>query len=406
MSFPKLRFSFPKRRRLVYIGVAGNSLLRTYIAETDFVVYRSVREECNVWVGLKAFLTGRWSARGYYQTFLAIVQPSYVITYEDNALEFYLTKVYQSSCKTLCVQNGRRDNYSHHPSKNIWSLISDSVAVARGPDVIATHGEPWSTYYRNALRNAPASVFSIGSVKNNALRIATRRSRGRLLYISSFPNLGAAGVLEERATEIFGYWQGTPVTFAEFYRLEGILARRCAEIAQSRGLEFGVLGKRPSWQKGEYAYFADSLNGFEWIYQASETEASSYEAVANNDFLVNIDSTFGYEMFARGLRVAFVSARMQYSGLHHIRDCQFGYPLLTQLTGSFWTDSATDQEIARVINYVIDVSDPEWDSASRRLREIVMPFDFGNSQLCTLLTSLGIETYGPGEWSTGNTAKS
>ena len=111
-------------------------------------------------------------------------------------------------------------------------------------------------------------------------------------------------------------------------------------------------------------------------------------------------------MFARGLRVAFVSARMQFSGLHLIRDCQFGYPLVTQLTGSFWTDSATDQEIARVINYVIDVSDPEWDSASRRLRETVMPFDFGNSQLCTLLTSLGIETYGPGEWSTGNTAKS
>lgn len=402
---PRLQFSFPRRRRLVYIGIAGNSLLRTYISETDFVVYRSVRDEFNIWIALFSIFTGRWSARGYYRSFLALVQPLFVVSFEDNAVEFYLTKMYRSSCQTLCVQNGRRDNYSHHPSKNIWSLISDSVVVGHGPDVIATHGEPWSTYYRNALQNVPASVISIGSIKNNALRIGARRSRGRVLYVSSFPNLGAVGLLEERATDIFGYWQGTPVTFSEFYRLEGILARHCAQIAHNRGLKFGVLGKRPSWQKGEYSYFADSLNGFEWTYQASETEASSYEAVADSDFLVNIDSTFGYEMFARGLRVAFVSARMQHSGLHHIRDCQFGYPLVTQLTGPFWTDSATNQEIARVINYVIDVSDQEWDSASRRLRETVMPFDFGNSQLCTLLTSLGIETHGPGEWSTGNTVK-
>jgi surface carbohydrate biosynthesis protein len=405
MSFPQLRFSFPKRRRLVYLGETGQLLLRTYIKEDDYTIYRTIRTECNIWVALYSLFTGRWSARGYYQSFLELARPEVVITFEDNALEFYLTKALLPSCKTLAIQNGRRDTYSTQPDSSIWQLIREATYTDSGPDVVATHGEPWSKYFRGALGHATTKVVSVGSVKNNSLSIGKRVPIPRLLFVSSFPNLGAEGELENELSTVLGYWQGTQVTFGDFYQFEGVLARKCAEIARTRGFQFGVLGKRPSWQKGEYSYFASSLDGFEWFYLASDTEATSYEAVAENDLVVSIDSTFGYEMFARSLRVAFVSARMQYAGLDHIRDCEFGYPLVTQPTGPFWTNQATDQEITRVINYVIDTNNYEWDLASRHLQETVMPFDFGNSQLCRLLATLGIETHGPGRWGADNIPK-
>lgn len=405
MSFPQLRFSFPKRRRLVYLGETGQALLRTYIKEDDYTIYRPPRIECNVWVALYSLFTRRWSARGYYKSFLELMRPEVVITFEDNALEFYLTKAFLPGCKTLAIQNGRRDTFSTQPDSNIWQLIRDATYTDSAPDVVATHGEPWSQYFKEALGSSSTRVTAVGSVRNNSLSIGKRVPKPRLLFVSSFPNLGAEGRLEKELSTVLGYWQGTQVTFGDFYQFEGVLARKCADIARTRGIQFGVLGKRPSWQKGEYSYFANLLDGSAWFYQASDTEATSYEAVAENDLLVSIDSTFGYEMFARSLRVAFVSARMQYAGLDHIRDCEFGYPLVTQPTGPFWTNQATDQEIARVINYVIDTNNHEWDLASRPLQKTVMPFDFGNSQLCTLLATLGVKTHGPGKWGADNIPK-
>ena len=405
MTIPRLRFAYPKRRRLVYLGATGNSLLGNYIKEESSTTYRSVRDECNVWVALFSVIFGRWSARGYYQSFLRMVRPSIVITFEDNSLEFYLTKAYRPECTTLCIQNGRRDTYSTEPDANIWQLIRDSVSPNLAPDVVATHGEPWSMYFREALGQSRTTVIAIGSVRNNALPIGERRQAPRLLFVSSFPNIGAEGELEGKLSTLLGYWQGVPVTFGQFYQLEGLIAQTCADIARTRGVRFGVLGKRPSWQKGELSYFSNALSGSEWFFLASETEASSYAAVTDSDVLVNIDSTFGYEMLARGVRVAFVSARMQHAGLHHIKDCEFGYPMVTQPTGPFWTNQATSEEINRVVNYLIDASTEEWESVSRQLRESVMPFDFGNAQLCSLLTSLGIKTGGKREWSLDDVPK-
>lgn len=398
MPWPRLEFAVPRRRRLVYLGATGNSLLRTYIAESDFVVYRNVRDLCNVWIALIAILLGRWSARGYYRTFLMVVRPSFVVTFEDNSLEFYLTKSYRPDCKTFCIQNGRRDSYSRDATKTIWSLIREVCHQGVAPDVVATHGTPWSEYFTSSLGVCSTNVVEIGSVRNNALSIGAKRSEPRVLFISSFPNLGPEGRLQNFSPSILGYWQGEPVEFGAFYSIEGLIAQSTAAIAQARDIEFLVLGKRPSWQKGEFSYFSDALADYPWRYLPSETEASSYAAVSESDVIVNIDSTFGYEMFARGVRVAFVSARMQHAGLPHVRDCEFGFPFVTETTGPFWTNQSTGNEVERVINYVIDADEPKWKSVAHSYRESIMPFDFGNTRVCALLSSLGISTSGPGVW--------
>lgn len=398
MPWPRLEFAVPRRRRLVYLGATGNSLLRTYIAESDFVIYRNVRDVCNVWIALITILFGRWSARGYYRTFLMLVRPLFVVTFEDNSLEFYLTKSYRRDCKTFCIQNGRRDSYSRDARKTIWSLIREVSHQSVVPDVVATHGTPWSQYFKSSLGVCSTNVVEIGSVRNNALSIGAKRSEPRVLFISSFPNLGPEGSLQDFSSSILGYWQGEQVGFGAFYSIEGLIAQSTAAIAQARDIEFLVLGKRPSWQKGEFSYFSDALADYPWRYLPSETEASSYASVSESDVIVNIDSTFGYEMFARGVRVAFVSARMQHAGLPHLRDCEFGFPFVTETTGPFWTNQSTGDEVERVINYVIDSDESKWKSVVHSYTESIMPFDFGNTRVCALLSSLGISTSGPGMW--------
>ena len=397
MARIQLKFVWPRRHRVVFIGSTGESLLRTYIAEDDIAIYVGPRTRLNVWIAILASFSGRWGVRGYYRAFLRFTRPEFVITFEDNALEFYLTKVFLPSCVTVCLQNGRRDTHSSTPETDIWKSIQQFVAPEHVPDMVLSHGEPWSTYYRSALGNT-AQVRAIGNVRNNAVKLTLRNESPRVLFVSSFPNLGPDDNLASRSTATFGYWQQQELTFGSFFRAEGRVAAAAAAVAQTLGIEFCVLGKRPSWQQGELHYYSSTLQGMSWTYLPAESKSSSYERVSANDIIVNVDSTFGYEMFARGIRVAFISCRMQTAGLPQIRDCEFAYPLVTEPTGFFWTNSDMPAETQRVITAVASMSIAEWDAATRNLRASVMPFDPGNGELCAVLTELGIKTHGPGTW--------
>ncbi len=400
----QIEFVWPRKRCIIFIGITGESLLRTYIAEDDIGTYIGPPKKVNIWILILTILSGRWGARGYYRAFLRVTKPKFVLTFEDNALEFYLTKMFYPSCVTACIQNGRRDTYSSTPETSIWKLIRQAVTPEFVPDVVLSHGEPWSSYYVSALGSA-ARVKAIGSVRNNAINLVTRHEPPRVLFISSFPNLGPAGNLADSADKILGYWQAQTLTFGNFYRSEGLVAASAAETASTLGLEFCVLGKRPEWQQGERKYYENVLGGQPWDYLPAESKSSTYERVFTNDIIVNIDSTFGYEMFARGIRVAFIGCRMQTAGLPKIQDCEFAYPFVTDPTGPFWTNTDSPAEIRRVITAVASMAMSEWDVATRTLRAAVMPFDAGNHELCSVLTELGMKTHGPRTWSAEPTSQ-
>lgn len=387
-------FAWPHRHHVVFFGTTGESLLRALIAEDDVKVYVGPKTKLNIWVALLAIFAGWWGIRGYYRSFLYFTRPKFVITFEDNALEFYLTKKYLPNCSTVCIQNGRRDTYSSNPKNDIWGLIRRAVADGSPPDIVLTHGTPWSIYYRSAL-GAGAKVTAIGSVRNNSICLAPSTEQPRILFVSSFPNLGPNGNLHDLSDRVFGYWQALPVTYRSFFRAEGHVAAAAATIARNLDLEFCVLGKRPRWQTGEFRFFESALKQYSWQYLPSERDSSSYESVRPNDIIVNIDSTFGYEMFARGLRVASISCRMNSAGLSDVRDCQFAYPLVTDSQGHFWTNSDSLDEIRRVILNVASMSVDAWGALTRDLRNSVMTFDPGNLKLCKELGQLGINTFRP-----------
>jgi surface carbohydrate biosynthesis protein len=403
----RLKFSIdcPKHRRVVFIGSTGESLLRNYIAETDVIVYRGPRTDFNVWIAFFALITGSWSIRGYYKTFLRLTKPDFVITFEDNALEFYLTKVFYSPCTTICIQNGRRDSFSTKPDHNLWSAIRAQVPADKTPDFIFAHGSPAKMQYDKAVGHGQTQVVAIGSMKNNALDIAESCEGPQLFFVSSFPNLGSSGNLRAVWGETLGYWGGSPITFGDFYKSEGSVALESATIAASMGLPFVVLGKRPSWQIAERNFFASVLSDLPWTYLPAKTDASSYQSVSLQDIVVSLDSTFGYEMFGRGVRVAFVSGRMHAAGLPHIRDCEFGYPYVSESSGPFWTNTTEPTEVKRVLHNVISMNDVEWSAITANLRDHVMPFDFGNQHLCHVLTELGVRNFGPRTWDSATIPK-
>lgn len=395
----KLDFRLPRRVRLVYFGRIGLGILRNYITERSVAIYENPRERLNVWVALRMLFSGERTEFAYYRSFLRWTEPHAVITMEDNNVTFYATKAIRPSCKTIAIQNGVRNSHSHAADSDFKHDLQRLGSSGYDADVIATLGGLGTSFYRGALPHSGVKLVETGHLMNNALSLNGGPDQGRrLIFISKFPNRGTQAVDPEWDSKVIVYLGDVGLTAQQYYNIESIAARACAMIAKEHSLPFIVLGKRPAWQVGEYHYFARHLDGLQWEYLPSTFQASSYESIRANDVIVNVDSTLGYELFARGLRVAFVAARMQAAGHPEIVEHQFGHPLVTQPSGPYWTAEATDTEIRRVIATAISVGNEEWASLTKSARAMLFHFDEGNTLLCQELDRLAIANTGPRLW--------
>ncbi|MFM8015775.1 MAG: LA_1612 family putative O-antigen biosynthesis protein [Actinomycetota bacterium] len=395
----KLDFSIPRRVRLVYFGRIGLGILRNYITETNTTIYENPRIRLNVWVALRMLLSGKRTEYAYYRAFLRWTKPHAVITMEDNNITFYATKAISPTCKTIAVQNGVRNSHSHAADSDFKHDLQRLNKEGYDADIISTLGGLGSNFYRDALSDSRAHLIEVGHLMNNALTLAsTSDTNRRLVYISKFPNRGAAGVDPEWDSKIILYLGEVGLTARQYYNIEAVAARACAVMAREYSLPFVVLGKRPEWQVGERNFFAKHLAELPWEYMPSTYQASSYESIRPDDIIVNVDSTLGYELFARGLRVVFVAARMHAAEHPEIVEHRFGYPLITDASGPYWTSESSDSEIRRVLQTAISVSNEEWSTLTRNNRQMLFHFDQGNALFCRELDRIGISNTGPRLW--------
>jgi surface carbohydrate biosynthesis protein len=398
----RIDFSLPRRTKLVYFGRTGLGILRNYILEEDHVIYESPTARINFWVALRMLFTGKLSEPSYYRAFLLSYRPEVVITMEDNNLTFYATKLILPECKSLAIQNGIRHSMSHSAETNFKTELQRRHDHGYRPDIIATNGGMGTVFFEEALaRDVRVKFVEVGSLLNNSLSVSetgASATKGRIVFISKFPNLGKHQQDSRWGNEITQYIGKASFTAASYHSVEGELAQLCADFALNNGLSLAVLGKRPAWQVAERQFFQRYLENYSWEYLPSGTQASSYQAIRPQDIIVNVDSTLGYELFARGLRVVFVCARMTHSGSPHIVEMEFGFPLIIEPCGPFWTNTATHDEVFRVLKYAQSTTGNEWTRVTQSIRERLFLFDEGNSKFCELLDALHVLNTGPGLW--------
>ena len=398
----KLDFSIPRRVRLVYFGRIGLGILRNYITETNTTIYENPRIRLNVWVVLRMLLSGERSEFSYYRAFLRWTKPHAVITMEDNNVTFYATKAIRPTCHSIALQNGIRLSMSHSSDSTFASELGRVGKLGWRADVIGSLGGSGTRFYSAILPKAGGTrIVEVGNLINNASPVSPANEGvgpKRLIFISKYPNRGAGKTDPTWNTEILQYIGDASFTAEKYHSVEGVVARFCAEFARARGLNFVVLGKRPIWQTGERKFFEKYLGDFEWEYLPSTTQSSSYESVREDDYIVNIDSTLGYEFLSRGLRVAFVTARMRHAGHPEIVETNFGYPFVKESCGDYWTDVASRSEIFRVLTYVTSIEEHLWLAATESARNTLLIYDEMNKRFCQLLNDLQIANTGPRLW--------
>ncbi|MDA8705601.1 hypothetical protein N9M22_06050, partial [Litoricolaceae bacterium] len=109
--------------------------------------------------------------------------------------------------------------------------------------------------------------------------------------------------------------------------------------------------------------------------------SESYDLVSSDSMVVGTTSTFAYECFARGLKVAFLCFRGYRVG---VSDLMFGWPSQFPNEGDFWTSSDAQRSLEELFCRVFRYSPQEWIKITRRYAN-VFAYDSDNQVLSRTL---------------------
>lgn len=396
MRATRLTWRRPPRGGVLVFDRYASDPITELLAPGSFEVFDNQFEVINVPVLLRTLLHGGRRWYDYCRQFVALAQPRLLVSAIDSNAHVYTFEAVSPSTKVVVIQNGIRGNVAPTPAGDVWSTLQRQFPdVTPSVDLMLTLGEAHSSLYARHVRGSTAAI---GSIRNNAFIPAISvgdRGRRRVAFISQYSGLDHCDIFPDgRSPALLTFVDSDGVTAETFHAVDGRVAGSVARWCAAHGHDFTIIGRRTSAFPHERKFFDAWCGGTNHTFVPKGGETLSYEIAHDADLVVCIDSTLGYEMFARGKRVAFVSARGKHIGPTvgadaDLRVFRFGYPDVVDPTGPMWTSLDDDDEIRRVVEWALDCDDETWRRATAAIAPRVMTFDPGNARLRAALVERG-----------------
>ena len=377
VASPKV-WKLPKKSDILLYDVCGTENLTQYLVHYSCEILPTEGEWVNVpcmLIGLsRACFFGRRFFREYNKSYIRIVAPRIIITCIDNNPEFYLISPENPGIKTIFIQNGLRSARSNLFSKQ---HVNKKYHV----DYMFVFSNPIG---RALNQYITGTTLSIGSLKNNAVTLKKNSkslkkdfSGQQILFVSQYRPC------ETENDDFFTSTDGRSFSHKAFYSVECAVLKFLANWCGQNSHTLIIAGATLEHEKKERAFYAANLGEFKWTYSPRTDSKISYELVDAAEIVVFIDSTLGYEAFARGKKIAAFSCR---GYEENALSANFCWPANLPDIGPFWSNVLDYAEFQRIMDYLIGLSEPEWQIIRNELDcDEVMSYDQNNTGLVGLL---------------------
>lgn len=300
----------------------------------------------------------------YFLTICKIYNPKLIITNFDNEIFFYNLN-FITGVKTCMIQNGYRaynqDIFSEFENKNRENFHVNYKFLF-GPSI----GELYNKY-------VPGKNIYIGSFKNNFIESRNiNRDIKTIAYISQFrvgkeylPDLDVISFLNkfcnERNLQLNIYLFGSK----------------------------NIFGKAKKIFKDEILFYEKYTKCKKNLF-FRESSLDNYRSLINENLIVNIDSTLGYEMLSRKKKVIFLSFRdsnKKYWGYCPKKSHNFGWPTQYSDTGLFWSNIYKEDVFKEILSSTLNLDSASWEEKINTFVRNIINFDFQNEKLKQLLNN-------------------
>ena len=371
----KLRWRIlpPRKANALLYFVTGSEVIKPYFAKNELQILDLREHEVNISVALLCIFDRDLSAQNYAVRYIKIVEPKLIVTFIDNFPAFFQLKKQFPNIHTMLIQNGIRSERGDLFGKLLEELQFEGNHV----DHMFVFGSAVGLIYNKYISG---NIIPIGSFKNNLVKRDGAKSRS-IAYISTYrPGISGEFIVPDSAPD-------NPVTYEQITVRRETTIIFVAEYCRANNLELIIVGKDEDFG-AENLYYQKLLKNFSWTLKPRQTAMNSYGVIDNSEIVVFTSSTLGYEALARGIKTA---ALLIDAKLLDADALKFGWPVKVKDDGKFWTHQFDEKRFGEILDYLLTVSDANWDKIrSETIREIIC-YDENNSQFVETLKSLRTE---------------
>jgi surface carbohydrate biosynthesis protein len=223
-------------------------------------------------------------------------------------------------------------------------------------------------------------THNIGSLVNNMCHRKVNCIYD-VIFVLQFKNIGRDKEYRYRNAS------GKKITWDDCYKYNDKILRFLHKFCLKNGLKLSILGRGKTQfeQIEEQKYIQEIIPNANIKYLASMQQCESYTLLLQSQIVVVLESTMGYEMLARGKRVAYLGVREKTLD----KSSRFGWPSLPK-KGPFWTNINEEFEFERVLNFTVSSSDKEWNESCNKYIGNIMEYDSGNGNFLSIMKELGV----------------
>ena len=311
-------------------------------------------ESINMRALLRAVPKIRLGALAYIEAYIDFVKPKLILSRTDNnATMWQLKRRKNAPYQVALVQNGWRLDIGFEIPQlleksgpaGIWTIDKlfafGPAWISQLPSYVKFEGVASGSVKANEFSDKPQPIQS-----SHVSWISTFRSS----YIASKNDVGDL-----------------------FYE-------KFSKVLQAQKIKVQIIGFESELDLHiqEVKYFSKYFESASQSLNRRVSSNSSYEFIKSSKVVMTDQSSLGYESLALGCKTGFLAAAPRFQKTH-----RFGKPLEFGEKGPFLTNDPTEDEIARVLEYLLTVSDEQWEHDSGWIRDQLMVYDYGNTKIRT-----------------------
>ena len=363
-----LDFRIPLQKKNIFLSEMSFSRLKKIDIFKKFGVISLLDEKINIFIIIITIYKNGFSdlKKNYIKNYINFVNPSIVVCYIDNYYPFYELYNFFKKKKIISVsiQNGMRTIVG-----DIFNLFSKKI-VDLGCDYLLTMNKSVGEKF---LEYITAKNIIIGSISNNNNKIKNLNKKKKILFISQFnENIIQNGFYDMGSKKIY--------SAESFYKAEKIVVNFLVNFCKRNNFKFEIASNGSSNLEKEYNFFSSMIpNDFEFKLLKKIHENSTYKYSDEAEYTAFIESTVGYESFARRNKIVGFSIRGNFLDKTHGHS--FAWPSKNISEGPCWTSRNNINEFRRIENFMLNSGNNDWNDIFDKYAEKIMIHDVNNSIL-------------------------
>lgn len=383
----KLEFKILKKKNTLVYDIYSAEAFRNYFDRKTTELLDTRYEKVNVHIFIKSFFKNFFSkkltlSQIYILNYIKSINPSYVITYQDQNFFYFSLKKYFPQIKFIIVQA------SIIFPGYLWSLYhlnKMDIKKKYKIDYFFVFGDSFKKIFSKYF---DSEFIILGSFRNNLTNVKKSKSKD-LVFISGFKS-----VLEKKNILL---QNGESITGEEYYyKSDSILFEFLLKYCKKNKINLKIILRNQDNNQLELSkekyFFSKFLKNNENVkFINKKNRFSAYRLINRFNYFVTQDSTLGYEILSKGKRVAFINIRDKIAKILSYGKHRFGWPNSYPSNKFFWTNSLNQTNMDKCLNFIYTCKDEVWKKKVRYYGNPIIIFNSNNKIFRKKMQKIGVK---------------